>query len=184
MNVREVPGQRGWCAWPEPFGRVSLGPAGGRGVAGHRKESKNHCWVGLAQTCCKDGNEKHCWGLDGGGAGPNMYCAEPQACREGSKNTAWGSVGRARSGVPKDLSTPDVFCLSSTRHRKVVQNPQATEKREVVQKNKHCWGLGVSPSKCGPESPLCILLRRYGENIFFHFKKVVAHLQYVCKNSA
>ena len=33
-------------------------------------------------------------------------------------------------GVPIDLSTPDVFCLSSNRHRKVVQNPQATERRE------------------------------------------------------
>ena len=33
---------------------------------------------------------------------------------------------------------------------------------EVVVKPKHCWGLGgadlVSPSKSGPESPLCILL--------------------------
>ena len=30
-------------------------------------------------------------------------------------------------GMPIDLSTPDVFCLSSTRHRKVVQSPQSTE---------------------------------------------------------
>ena len=31
-------------------------------------------------------------------------------------------------GVPIDLSTPGDFSLSSTRHRKVVQNPQATER--------------------------------------------------------
>ena len=69
-------------------------------------------------------------------------------------------MGRAGSGVPMDLSKPDVFCLSSTRHRKVVQNPQATERERS--RTKHCWGLGgagsVPPSKSGPELLLCILL--------------------------
>ena len=45
------------------------------------------------------------------------------------KNIDGGSVGWTRSGVPIDLSTrrrPTFFiCLSSTRHREVVQNPHS-----------------------------------------------------------
>ena len=74
---------------------------------------------------CREGSEKHCWGLDGGWAGANMFCPRaPKLTEKRVKNTA-GALG----GVPIVLSTPDVFCLSSTRHRKVVQNPQAIERR-------------------------------------------------------
>ena len=86
--------------------------------------------------------------LDGDGAGPNMFCARTLKLAErGVKNTAGGSVGRARSGVPMDVSTPDVFCLSSNRHRKMYQNPQATERREVVVKLNAAGGSGCRHRK-------------------------------------
>ena len=80
-----------------------------------------------------------------------MLCARtPKLAERGLKNTAGGSVWRARSGVPIDLSTSDVyfFCLSSTRHRKVVRNPQATEgEREVVVKPNTAGG-SVGLARC------------------------------------
>ena len=85
--------------------------------------------------------------------------------RRGTKMFCPSRKKHCSVGVPIDLSTPDVFCLSSTRHRKIVQNHQATKRereRERSCKTKACWGLGragsVSPSKSGPEPPLCILL--------------------------
>ena len=82
-----------------------------------------------------------------------------QATERRAKNTAGGGLCGVRraitcfapavktllghsSGVPIDLSTPEVFCLSSTRHRKVVQNPQATERGwgEVVVKPNTAGG--------------------------------------------
>ena len=80
------------------------GACQGGGAPGHRKESKNHCWVGRAQTCfvpgLQRGEEKHCWVLDGGGAGPNMFCARtPKLAERGVKNTAGGSV-----------RAPNIFC--------------------------------------------------------------------------
>ena len=90
---------------------------------------------------CREGNEKHCWGSMGvRQALTRKKCPRTTKLTEKRvKNTArcvWGgegggSVGSARSVVPKDLSTPDVFCFSSTRHRKVVPNPQATERERA-----------------------------------------------------
>ena len=57
-----------------------------------------------------DGERKNCWRLDGGGADPNMFCARTPKIAERRVKTLLGdSMGRARSGVPMDLSTPDVF---------------------------------------------------------------------------
>ena len=40
------------------------------------------------------GVKKHCWGLDGGGTGPNMFCARtPKLAERGVKNTAGGFGG-------------------------------------------------------------------------------------------
>ena len=48
---------------------------------------------------CREGSEKHCWRLGGGGAGLTCLRHNPQACREGIEKHCWGgSVGRARSG--------------------------------------------------------------------------------------
>ena len=71
-----------------------------------------------------------------GETGPNIFFPAV-------KNTA-GALG----GVPINLSMLDVFfCLSSTRHRKVVQNPQATKRGGVFVKPNTAGG-SVGRARC------------------------------------
>ena len=122
------------------------------------------------------------------GVGRVLTCftPEPQACREGSEKHCWRfGVAGSQWGADRFIYVRRLFffCLSSTRHRKMVQNPQATEKERSGCKTKHCWGLGgvgsVPPSKSGPEPPLsklthmiisCGDLRLVGST---HHRKVV-----------
>ena len=77
MNIREAPGRRGWCVWPELFGRVGLGLLG-EGAQATEKGVKITAWWGgprhVLFQACREGSGNHCCGLNGGGAGPNMLC--------------------------------------------------------------------------------------------------------------
>ena len=82
------------------------GPARGVGAPGHRKESKNHCWVGRAQTCFVPGLQrgecKTLLGLDGGGAGPNMFCPRTTKLTEKREKNTSGGFGGAGSQLGAD----------------------------------------------------------------------------------
>ena len=66
----------------------------------------------------------------------NPMSDEGQTCFYPSRKTTAGVLG----GVPIDVSTPDVFCLSFNRYRKVVQNPQVTDSE---------GGVVVKPNTAG-----------------------------------
>ena len=67
---------------------------------------------------CREVSKKHCWGFDGGGAGPNIFCTRtPKLAERGVKNTA-GVFGEG----PLHWS----------------QNHQACRDGN----EKHCWGCG------------------------------------------
>ena len=103
-----TPGLRGWCAWPEPFGRLGLGCQGGG--PGHWKKSIKSLLGGRVQTCFVPGLQREGWKtllvLDEDVAGPNMFCTRTPSLQRGEWKPLLGaSVGRARSGVSIDLST-------------------------------------------------------------------------------
>ena len=65
------------------------------GAPGHRKGVKITAgWGGPRHDlfqACREGIEKYYWGLDGGGAGPNMFCARtPKLAEKGVKITSGG----------------------------------------------------------------------------------------------
>ena len=110
----------------------------GSRAPGHKKRVKITAGSGgprhVLFQACREGYEKHCWGLDWSGADSNMFCARtPKLAERGMKNIAGGFGGAGLQWGADRFIYARRFCLSSTRHRKVVQNPQATEReREVV----------------------------------------------------
>ena len=89
----------------------------------------------------------------GVGRALTCFAPEPKVCREGSEKKLWWWIrwdGLA-VGCRWIYLRPTFFCLSSYRHRKVVQNPQATEReRNIVKPNTagaRWGGLGVAMEK-------------------------------------
>ena len=56
-------------------------------------------------------------------------------------------MGRARSGVPMDLSTPDVLLLKFLPPSKSGPESPGHREREKYCKTKHCWG-SVGRARC------------------------------------
>ena len=91
-------------------------------------------------------------GSMGWGGPQHVLSQNHQAYREESEKHCWGFGGAGSQWGAHRFISPDVFCLSSTRHHKVVaKSPGHREERVVVKPNT----AGGSVGGLGPE-PLSV----------------------------